>query len=176
MMTAQPAPDWIRLLEESRREFNEAAAGLPEAQAAQSPEPGCWSVLECVEHMATAEGRSLRRLADTPHPETPVSAREERLEAALADRSRPSPAPEAVRPASRYATLAQAMGAFNLARQNTIRLAQERAAELHLMAMQHPLLGVLNGHDTLAAMIGHSRRHAAQIREIRKKLAEAQPE
>ena len=175
-MTPQPAPDLIRLLEESRRELIAAAHGLSEAAAASSPEPGCWSVLQCVEHVAGVEERSLQRLAGAQRPATPLESRGASLVALVSSRGRRVQAPEAVRPAGRYSTLHQALEAFHQARRKTIRMVEERAADLPLVSAEHPLLGPLNGHDMVGVMVGHTLRHAAQVREIRAALGHPLPD
>jgi len=62
-MTPETAPDLIRMLTDSRRELNEAAAGFTDAEAAATPQAGGWSALECVEHVTFVEERFLGRIA-----------------------------------------------------------------------------------------------------------------
>jgi len=48
-----------KLLEDSRKVFHEAAAGISESQASTSPGEGRWSVLQCTEHVTIVEERFL---------------------------------------------------------------------------------------------------------------------
>ena len=100
--------------------------------------------------------------------ETPQQSREKeaQLSAAIADRSHRVQAPEAVVPTSRYATLEEALVAFNRVRDLSVRVAQERGEALYSVGVRHPRFGEMNGAELLHLMSGHGRRHAAQIREI----------
>jgi uncharacterized damage-inducible protein DinB len=169
-MTAEAAPDLIRLLEESRLELNAAAAGLSEAQATAVPETGGWSVLQCVEHVAGVEERFLGRLSAAPRLEAPVESRGAELAHLTANRGRRVQAPEAVHPTGRFTSLAEALEAFNSVRGRVAQVTQERAADLELLALEHSFFGVLNGVGMVAVIAGHARRHAGQVREIRASL------
>ena len=168
-MSPETRTDIVEILEKSRQEFLEAAHGVSEAQAKINPEPGRWSVLDCVEHVTLVEQRFLGRLeAASPVDAPDASAEKEAaLTAAVPDRSRRAEAPEFVRPAGRFATLAEALEHFNAARAQTIRFAQERANDLYSLATEHARFGPLNGKEQLLISAGHVRRHAAQIREVR---------
>lgn len=161
--------DIIEILEKSKEDFHAAASGLPESLAATRPEADRWSVLECVEHVATVEDIFLKRLAGGEHTEAP--SQDKGKEAALAtrieDRSTRRQAPETVLPRNRFASLAEALEQFHSARSRTVQFARERAADLYTLASAHPAFGPLNGMEALIIIASHSRRHAEQIREAR---------
>jgi hypothetical protein len=74
-------------------------------------------------------------------------------------------APEMVRPAGRYATLAAATEAFLTARRRTLRYVEDCHHDLRARMTTHPLLGTVNCWENLLMMAMHPGRHAAQIRE-----------
>jgi uncharacterized damage-inducible protein DinB len=165
-MGPEAAPDLIRMLEESRQELNDACAGMSEAAAVAAGEAGRWSVLECVEHVVTVESRFAERLAGARRRETAVESRGA-LATRVANRSRRVEAPEGAVPQGRFSSLADALEAFHGVRTATIRIVKQRAADLPMVATEHPFFGTINGRDMIEVMVGHTRRHAAQVREIR---------
>jgi len=172
-MAPNPSDDIVETLEKSRAALHAAAAGLSEAQAAERPGAGRWSALECVEHVATVEERFLGLVAGARRLETPAAdrQREEDLTARLTDRGNRREAPEPARPAGRFATLAEALNAFNAVRGRSLQVARERGAELYSLTAHHHRFGDLNGHEILLIVAGHAARHAAQIREMRERRA-----
>jgi hypothetical protein len=159
----------IEILEKSKEDFHVAASGLPESLANTRPEENRWSVLDCVEHVATVEEIFLKRLASGDYTEAPPEdkAKEAALAARIVDRSTRRQAPESVLPNGRFATLAEGLERFHAARGRTMQFARERAADLYKLASAHPAFGPLNGVEALTIIAFHSRRHAEQIREVR---------
>lgn len=161
------------MLEASRRELLEAVAGLRESEAATQPEPGKWSVLECVEHIVVVEGRFQAFLETAKPIEDPHQdpSKEAELAARIADRRNKANAPEAVHPSGRFSTLADALAAFEDARTKTISIARERGPELYGLGVTHGRFGPMNGAELMVVISGHSSRHADQIGEIRAAMA-----
>jgi hypothetical protein len=159
----------IDILEKSREEFQAAANGVPELLANARPETDRWSVLECVEHVATVEEIFLKRLAGGEYTEAPPAdkGKEVALAARVVDRSTRRQAPEAILPKGRFKSLAEGLEKFHAARGRTVQFARERAEDLYTLASAHPVFGPLNGVEALTIIAAHARRHAAQIREVR---------
>jgi hypothetical protein len=157
-------------LSESSRVLDDALAAISEEEAACRPDPLRWSVRDCVEHLALAERGMLKRIASSapaePLPADP--AREPRLIASMVNRAvlRDSPAP--VQPTGRFSTLAEAREQFKGARRDTILFVQANQGDLGLRTVVHPFFGPITGTEMLHVMSGHVRRHADQIREIRR--------
>jgi hypothetical protein len=174
-MAPEERTEIVQDLEHSRQEFNTIAAGISESQAKMSPQAGRWSVLECVEHVVSVEERFLSRLESAPRAESPRidKQKEKELAVRVPDRTARAEAPEPVRPAGRFATLAQALDSFNDVRTRTVRFAETRAADLHSLLLEHPRFGVLNGAEMLVLMAGHARRHAEQLREVKAAVAKS---
>ncbi len=128
--------------------------------------------MDCVEHVAIAEYHLLNSVcqaqdvAGAPFPRE----REAQIRAVAADRSRKIPAPEAARPAGRFATLRDAVDAFLAARARTLDYAASCDGDLRLRIAKHPILGEANCYEMLLIISGHSYRHAGQIEEIRSQL------
>ncbi len=159
----------IQILEDSRADFRAAVDGVAEPDAKVRPEPGRWSVLECVEHIVISESRFLGWLQNPIAEAAPPldKEKEARLLVGIASRAQRVEAPEPARPSGRFATLAEAMEQFDAARAASIRFAESQGPRLHTLAVKHPFFGVCNGSEVMVLMAAHARRHAAQIREIR---------
>ena len=161
--------DIVKLLQESRAEIRSAAEGLTEPQAKHKPSPEKWSVLDCVEHVVIVEGRVMSRFENPGPLEAPAAneEREAKIREAGADRGAALQAPEPTHPTGRYATLAEALSAFDVARERTVAFAQQKGPALYTIAISHPVFGVLNGVEAMHLAAAHARRHAAQMREVR---------
>jgi len=159
----------VEMLEISREDFRAAVAGVSESLAKTRPEADRWSVLDCVEHVATVEEMFLKRLADGEYTEAPPEdrAKEVSLAARIVDRSSRRQAPETVLPKGRFTSLAEGLEQFEGGRARSLQFARERAADLYTLASMHPAFGPLNGVEALIIIASHSRRHAEQIREAR---------
>jgi uncharacterized damage-inducible protein DinB len=171
-MAPQETTDVLKALRDSRAEFQAAAQGVSEEQAKMSPGPGRWSVIQCVEHIVVAEGRFLgwlqNPLTETPSPMDPQ--KEAKLLMGVASRSQRVQAPDPVQPAGRFATLAEALAEFDAVRARSIALTESQGAGLYSLAAKHAFFGPVNGAEVMCLMAAHSRRHAAQIQEIRAEL------
>lgn len=161
----------LAVLKDGRQEVLAAVQGLTGEQAARKPAPDRWSALECLEHISTVEDRLLSWIAHgTAREPSPDDKREKTLLMMIADRTTKVQAPEAVVPTGRFASLAEALAAFEAARERSLQIARARGAELYSVQVKHPRFGDLNGVELMHFMAGHARRHAAQIQEIREAL------
>lgn len=171
-MTPQEKIELIPLLEASHEEFLASIQGISEEQARAKPDPERWSVLECVEHVATVEERFLKRLETAPRLNAPRMDKQKEADLArrVPDRTVRAQAPELARPTGRFRSLAEGLRQFSANRAQTIRFAKDSAAELYWLSLEHPRFGPVNGSEFLVIVSGHARRHAAQIREARTAL------
>ena len=112
----------LRFLNASRKKLIESTEGLTDEQVKMRPAEDRWSVLECVEHTALVEDGMFNTLttkmvpADVAHDRT----REPQFIRGTTDRSRKIDAPDGVRPAGEFATLADALARFENSRARTI--------------------------------------------------------
>jgi uncharacterized damage-inducible protein DinB len=158
----------IERLQQSRTEFLDAIAGITEEQARSRPAPDRWSVLDCAEHVATAERGLLAGFRNAAVVEAKgASELEAKILAQGANRSRRVEAPERARPSGGFDSLAQAVTAFQDAREATIQFVECCTTDLRACTVPHPLRGQVTGYECLLLIIMHPIRHAAQIREIR---------
>lgn len=162
----------VEILEKSKEDFQAAASGVPESLANIRPGENRWSVLECVEHVATVEETFLGRLIGAVPGEVPPEdkTKEAALISRVVDRSTRRVAPETSQPKGRFTSLAQGMEQFQRVRGRSVQFASDNASRLYTLASSHPVLGPLNGVEALVLIAGHARRHAEQIREVRAAL------
>jgi hypothetical protein len=166
-MNAQEKKEILDALHRGRQVFLEALDGITEDLAARRPGPGRWSALECTEHVAVSEDLLFARIMQAKDGAPAVNtAREAGILARGADRSRPGVSPEAVLPTGRFSTLAEAVAHFLASRAETIRFVENCDEDLRSKMTTHPLLGPVNGHETLLLIAVHPLRHAKQIDEI----------
>jgi len=170
-MAPQESIDVLQCLGDSRAEFLAAAEGLSEEQAKASPAPGRWSVVECVECGCRRDEipHWLRNpIAEPALPEN--KEKESQILSRVAGRATAVQAPEPVRPSGRFETFAEALAEFEAIRAASIQFAGSEGTELYSLAAKHPFFGVCNGAEVMVLLAAHSRRHAAQILEIRAAL------
>lgn len=161
----------LAVLKDSRQEVLTAVHGLSDEQAGKKPAPERWSALDCLEHISTVEDRFLGWIAHgTAQDPAPDDKREKSLLMMIMDRTTKVQAPEAVIPSGRFGSLAEAVAAFEAARERSLQIARARGAELYSIKVKHPRFGEMNGAELMHIMAGHGRRHAAQIQEVRSLL------
>jgi DinB superfamily len=162
----------LSALERTRDDFLTAVAGVSEHQARLKPSSDRWSILECAEHVVSAERgmftaitqRSARLSFPNGH------GREEGFLRFGADRSRRYTTAASLEPAGRIPTLAAAVAKFRELRANTIEFVERCNIDLRELEVEHPIGGYVTVQECLALLAVHPARHAAQIREIREAL------
>jgi uncharacterized damage-inducible protein DinB len=168
-MSPQPSDEVARTLKQSEQELL-AAADVSESLASRKPAQDRWSVLECLEHVTRVEALLLDRLQPSDAAPGLDPAKEAALAARLADRSERRQASEAVQPKGWFTTLDQARRELQSVRARAARFAAEHGSDVATFTVVSPRWGPLNGREVLLLFAGHSRRHAAQIRETVKEL------
>jgi uncharacterized damage-inducible protein DinB len=166
-------PFLLAALQESRDVFLDSFAGLTEEQSRMKPEPDCWSVIDTVEHLTTAEGIQLKLIstARTPRP-ADAPNREHAFLQMIPNRTHKMQSPEGAKPISRFATLAEAAEKFKATRAGVLQFLEQYTDDLRASQVQHPhpAAGMVSICEMLVAMAMHAKRHAAQIAEIRDRL------
>src|SRR6185312_9140031 len=181
-MSAQPNPAiqividkpfLLNVLQETREVFLNSFAGVTEEQSRLKPAPNCWSVLDTVEHLTTAETIQLK-LISTQRTQRPADApnREYAFLRMIPNRTRKLESPESARPIGRFATLAKAAEQFKATRAGVIQFLEEYREDLRASEVKHPhpAAGMVSICEMLVVMAMHAKRHATQIEEIRKRL------
>lgn len=157
-------------LRETQQIFLAESQDVSEEQARWKPAPECWSILECAEHVAVAEQGMLYLLTKrtTPRLGAPRGAgREQDFLARGTDRTKKFKAPERAAPSGRFATLVEALSAFEANRSRTIAYIEGCQADLRADELFHPLVGPVTAQECLALLTIHPARHALQVRELR---------
>lgn len=174
MITDREREVALGLLTRSRQVVLDAVEGLSDSQALWKSEPGRWTILEYVEHLAISDDRLVglvkRILNDPPREETPEQRqqREKKMKETVIPRG-VNQAPEWLLPKGRYASLADAVSAFLAARERTLEFARSTQDDLRRHFAPHPVLGPMDGYQWLVANARHAELHAGHIREIRSK-------
>jgi uncharacterized damage-inducible protein DinB len=162
----------LKLLAESRDALCAAAAGVSDEQSRMRPAPDCWSVLDCVEHVAITEHFMFTTIATNSAPAPPSGdrTREELFLREIPNRAKKIAAPERAHPKGRFPTLAVALEQFNQSRARTIDYVVHCEKDLRAHTAPHILFGTITIQEFLLVIALHPARHAAQIREVRQSL------
>jgi uncharacterized damage-inducible protein DinB len=109
-------------LETGSAELRAALEDVTEEQAARVPVAGRWSILQCVEHVATVEGFLFSLIAGAQRADAQAVnlQREAMILARGADRTNRRESPAAALPQGRFATLREALEGFQASRARTI--------------------------------------------------------
>jgi hypothetical protein len=172
MITDTERQKALELLIRSRQALLDAVDGVTEQQAHWKPAPERWSILEYVEHLAVSDdalvalvGRSLQSPAQRETTDE-RRAREQKI------RETPMPrgvnrAPATLQPSARFGSLADALAAFQKARDRTMEFTRDTQEDLRSHFAPHTVLGPLDGYQWLVGNARHAESHAGHIREIR---------
>jgi DinB superfamily len=171
-MTEQERVRAVSLLEKTRTSLREALEGVTDDEARWKPAPERWSILDYVEHLSLADDHLVgivnRAMATPARPETP----EERTTRELRVRSTVVPkgvnlAPEAIVPTGQTSGLADALAAFESARERTLTFAHGVQGDLRSHFIDHSVFGPLDAYQWLVANARHVDTHTGHIRELR---------
>jgi hypothetical protein len=168
----------LALLRESRERFLGSFADVRDEQSRRCPAPGCWCVLETVEHLTVAEKAMLRLVTGTRRPRTADAPnREETFLRMLPDRTRKTSSPEGARPCGRFCNLGEAAADFKTARAGIIEFVEQSNEDLRATEVTHPhpMAGVVSTFEMIIIMAKHAERHALQIEEIKNSPAFREP-
>jgi hypothetical protein len=164
-------------LEGSKKAFLDATKGLSAEQWNFKAAPERWSVAECSEHIALSEGFifglvSERIMKAPANPEKRDAARgkDELIIKMMQDRSHKATAPEPIDPA-KHGIMApeESVKLFLDNRGHTIEYIKTTQEDLrdHLFDHPVPAIGTLDGYQWIMLISGHTRRHTAQILEVK---------
>lgn len=158
-------------LEETRAKFLKSIEGVTEAQWTFKPSPTTWSIAEVAEHIAISESTILgmiqEKMLPMPAPKAGETMQDEKVIAALIDRTSKFQAPEMLRPTNKWATKDALVKDFNAARDKTIEFVKTTKEDLRAHAAPHPALKILDTHQWVLLIGGHSARHTLQIEEVK---------
>jgi hypothetical protein len=156
----------LRALAEGEQRYLAALKPISEPMALQRPNATSWSILECAEHVATAEGQMLRMWQKMAAAGASSREKDLIIHENISSRHRKSQAPDPSRPKGRFATLAEAREKFVANRRATIEALQQMGDDLRTKTVPHPLAGTVDGYQLFLIIALHPARHAEQIDEI----------
>ena len=162
----------LTLLDEGRTALLAALKDVSADTAARTPGDGRWSVLGCVEHMATSEDYLFSQIMAATQSQTPLTnePREAKMLKFGADRSRRIESPPEGHPKGTFKTLSDATDHFLESRKRSMEFVEANEEDLRTKATWHPILGVANSHEMLLSIGVHCLRHVRQIEEIKAEL------
>lgn len=164
-------------LEGSKKVFLDATKGLSPAQWNFKSAPDRWSVAECSEHIALAEGfifglvsEKIVKAPANPEKREAAKGKDEILVKMLQDRSHKATAPEPIDPA-KHGTMTpeESVKLFLDNRAHTIEYVKTTQEDLrdHLFDHPVPAIGTLDAYQWILLISGHTRRHTLQILEVK---------
>lgn len=169
MMTSAERQTILRNLTDSRERLLGTVQGLSHEQLHYRSVPGRWTVAECVEHIATVEGRVLgliqKTLGDGPTPAKSSAMEDSALVEDVAGRITRFRAPEYIVPHGQWPD-DQLLKEFESARKRTQEFASSTDADLRKHFYGHPIFGELDLYQWLLLIAAHCDRHRAQSEEV----------
>lgn len=161
----------IAELTASRQQFLDSVAGLSPAQWNFKPDEKTWSVAECAEHIALSEDLifgSVTKIVQAPaEPDKKSAATDDFILKAVVDRTHKFQAPEALRPAHRFATPQETIDHFKQSREHTIAYVRDTQDDLRGHFFDHPVLKTMDAYQWILLLSAHSQRHTAQLNEVK---------
>lgn len=166
----------IAELEGSKKAFLDATKGLSAAQWNFKPAADRWSVAECADHIALAEGFIFGRITDgvmktplTPEKRSATAGKDDKLIPMLQDRSHKATAPEPIDPTKTPMSGADAVKKFLESRAKTEDFIKTTQEDLRDHMYDHPVsaIGTMDAYQWVLFLSGHTRRHTLQILEVK---------
>jgi hypothetical protein len=176
-LTQEERDHAVAELEGSRKAFLDTTKGLSTAQWSFKPAPERWSLAECSEHIALAEGfifglvsERIVKAPANPEKRDAAKGKDELILKMLQDRSHKATAPEPIDPVKHgVMTLEESVKLFQDSRAHTIEYIKTTQEDLrdHLFDHPVPAIGTLDSYQWILLISGHTRRHTAQILEVK---------
>lgn len=160
-------------LQSTRASLRQSINGLTDAQLNYKPAPDCWSVAECVEHIALVESglfATIQKGMSYPaNPEKRAEMKYSDVDVIKAVRSRTVtlPSPDPFLPTGRFGSTSAAMEAFDQQREAVIAYVKTVTDDLRTHYFQHIALGWLDAYQAILLLASHGERHRKQIDEVK---------
>ena len=171
-LTKQERDFAIQYMEQTRDTLLSDVKGLSAAQLNFKTDSTRWSVAQCVEHIALAEGlfsmivqTSLQSPAD-PSKRDSIKYTDQQVINFLTDRSKKFQAPEMLKPDGKLNSYQAALDSFVARRNRNINFIKTTQADLRDHYWVNPF-GIIDDYETVLFMAAHSRRHTLQLEEVK---------
>lgn len=162
----------LKYLNETKADYIAQLDGLSDAQLNFRSGEGRWTIAEIAEHITVVEtalfGTVTDKVLKSPVPECKDGFRfaDTAIILAITNRQQKFTAPEAVRPNGRWKTRQDLLASFEKTRNATIDFVKNNKIDLRSHFGQAPM-GMMDAHQWILFMTGHSERHLAQLKEVK---------
>ena len=161
-------------LDQSRQALRDATKGLSEAQWNFKAAPDRWSARQCVEHITLAEDLvyqivtvQIQKEPAAPEKRGEVDGKDSFVLKTVTDRSHKFNAPEPLIPSGHFGSIMDTFKHFEQSRDRTIDYVKGTQDDLRDHYADHPALKTLDGYQWILLVAAHTRRHTAQLLEIK---------
>ena len=175
-LTQEERDKAVAELEGSKKMFLAATKGLSAAQWNFKPSPERWSVAECANHIALAEGFVFGRITEqvlkspaTPEKREATKGKDELIVKMMQDRSHKTTAPEQIDPTKKPMKPEESVKAIldsHAKIEDFIKTTHEDLRD-HMFDHPMPAIGTLDAYQWVLLISAHTRRHTLQILELK---------
>jgi DinB superfamily len=172
-LTKQERDFAVQYMEQSRDTLLIDVKGLSPAQLNWKADSTRWSVAQCVEHIALAEGllmgvveMNLKSPAD-PSKRDSLKYTDQQIMAFLTNRSQKFQAPEMLKPTGKFASYQAALDSFIVRRNRNIEFIKATQDDFRDHYWVNPGFGIIDDYQALLFMVAHSKRHTLQLKEVK---------
>jgi hypothetical protein len=172
-LTKQERDFAIQFMVSTRDTLLMDVSGLSAAQLNFKADSTRWSVAQCVEHIALAEGAltmayqgALKSPAD-PSKRDSIKYTDQQIIYFLTDRSRKFQAPEMLRPVGTFGSFQASLDTFVARRNRNIEFIKTTQADLRDHCSTFPGVGTVDDYQVVLFMVSHCKRHTLQLEEVK---------
>lgn len=146
--------------------------GLSAAQINWKADSSRWSVAQCVEHIALAEGMLMGVVESNLLPPADPSKRDslkytdQQIIGFLTNRTQKFHAPEMLQPTGKLGSYQAALDSFVARRNRNIEFIKTTKADFRNHYWVTPGFGWVDDYQALLFMVAHSKRHTKQLEEV----------
>ena len=163
----------IGYLKETEKDFLAAIDKVSDAQWKFKAAPDRWSIAETAEHIAIAEdliwGRvnEMMKAPANPEKSAETQGKDKVILERIPDRSHKAKAPEVLKPTGKFATREELVKHFTEVRAKEIAFLEQTKEDLRNHIAENPALGLMDAYQWVIFNGAHSKRHTAQIAEVK---------
>ena len=171
-LTKQERDFAVQYMTEGRDSLLMDVKGLTPDQLNWKADTSRWSVAQCVEHIALAEGMLMgvvqMNLAPAADPSKRDSLKytDQQIMTFLLNRTQKFKAPEMLRPEGKLGSYQAALDSFVVRRNRNIEFVKTTQADFRNHYWVNPGFGWIDDYQALLFMVAHSKRHTKQLEEV----------
>ncbi len=173
IFTSEERTEAVRFLGDSKAEFANALSGLTDEQLNYRADETKWSIAQVAEHLILTENTInaliFERIASSPEVTSKELFRlkDGAIPLAITNRSQKFTAPPQIQPKGEWKTRSELVAEFGKRRERTIESVKTTKVNLRIHFGENPLFGQIDGYQWIIFLDAHTRRHLAQIEEIK---------